>query len=75
MQYYIIADDEIGRQVKSLLITKAREGVQVRVLYDDVGSWNVKEKFFREMKAAGIEVYSFLRVAFPIAAFSSGYCP
>ena len=73
MQYYIIADDEIGRQVKSLLITKAREGVQVRVLYDDVGSWNVKEKFFREMKAAGIEVYSFLRVAFPVLTSKVNY--
>lgn len=73
IQYYIFADDEIGRQVKNLLMAKAREGVQVRVLYDDVGSWNVKERFFREMKAAGIEVYAFLRVAFPVLTSKVNY--
>ena len=36
------------------------------MLYDDVGCWNVKDGFFKEMKEAGIEVYAFLRVAFPV---------
>ena len=66
LQYYIFCDDEIGNQVKNALMAKAKEGVQVRVLYDDVGSWNVKRQFFDEMKESGIEVYSFLRVVFPI---------
>ena len=65
IQYYIFCDDEIGNQVKHLLIEKAKEGVQVRVLYDDEGCWNVKDRFFKEMKEAGIEVHAFLRVAFP----------
>ena len=65
IQYYIFCDDEIGRQVQQLLIRKAREGIKVRVLYDDVGCWNVKDRFFKEMQAAGIEVHAFLRVAFP----------
>ncbi len=73
LQYYIFLDDEIGNKVKDVLIDKAKEGVEVRVLYDDVGSWNVKESFFKEMKAAGIEVYPFLKVAFPIFTSKVNY--
>ena len=73
IQYYIFADDEIGRQVKDALISKAKEGVEVRVLYDDVGSWNVKQRFFQEMQNAGIEVYAFLKVAFPVFSSKVNY--
>ena len=73
LQYYIFCDDEIGNQVKNALIAKAKEGVQVRVLYDDVGSWNVKRQFFDEMKESGIEVYSFLQVVFPIFTSKVNY--
>ena len=73
LQYYIFADDEIGRKVKMALIAKAKEGVEVRVLYDDVGSWNVKRKFFQEMQQSGIEVYAFLRVAFPVFSSKVNY--
>ncbi|MDR1879721.1 MAG: cardiolipin synthase [Tannerellaceae bacterium] len=72
-QYYIFNDDVIGNQVKALLIGKAKEGVEVRVLYDDVGSWSVKKPFFEEMKAAGIEVFSFLKVAFPLLTSKVNY--
>ena len=64
IQYYIFCDDEVGNKVKKLLIEKAKEGVEVRVLYDDVGCWNVKDKFFKEMSDAGIEVHAFLKWRF-----------
>jgi len=73
IQYYIFCDDEIGCQIKEALITKAREGVQVRVLYDDVGSWNVKNIFFKEMQESGIEIYSFLKVVFPVFTSKVNY--
>lgn len=73
LQYYIFADDEIGRKVQKLLIAKANEGVEVRVLYDDVGSWNVKKRFYQDMEKAGIEVYAFLRVAFPLLTSKVNY--
>ena len=73
LQYYIFCDDEIGKEVQQILIQKAKEGIQVRVLYDDVGCWNVKDKFFKEMKRAGIKVYPFLRVAFPIFSSKVNY--
>ncbi|WP_459188630.1 cardiolipin synthase [Parabacteroides sp. APC149_11_2_Y6] len=73
LQYYIFCDDKIGNIIKELLIAKAREGVEVRVLYDDVGCWKVKEKFFKEMQEAGIEVYAFLKVAFPVLTSKVNY--
>lgn len=73
IQYYIFCDDEIGRKVREALIQKAKEGVKVRVLYDDVGCWNVKDRFFKEMKKAGIEVYAFLQVVFPIFTSKVNY--
>ena len=73
LQYYIFCDDESGNQLKQLLIKKVNEGVEVRVLYDDVGCWNVKHAFFKEMKQAGIEVYPFLKVAFPVFSSKVNY--
>lgn len=73
LQYYIFCDDEIGNQVKEALIAKAKAGIEVRVLYDDVGCWNVKDKFFKEMKNAGIEIYAFLKVVFPVFTSKVNY--
>lgn len=73
LQYYIFCDDEIGNRIKKALIRKVKEGVEVRVLYDDVGCWNVKDRFFKEMEEAGIEVYAFLKVAFPIFTSKVNY--
>lgn len=73
IQYYIFADDETGCALRDLLVQKVKEGVRVRVLYDDVGCWNVHNRFFREMKQAGIEVYPFLRVAFPTLTSKVNY--
>lgn len=65
LQYYIFLDDAIGRLVRDALIDKAREGIEVRVIYDDVGTWKASNNFFEEMRDAGIEVRSFLKVRFP----------
>lgn len=73
IQYYIFNDDEIGNQVKKVLMAKAKDGVKVRLLYDDVGSWAVKKQFFHEMQEAGVEVFSFLRVVFPVFTSKVNY--
>ncbi len=62
---YIFADDALGRLVSDSLIDKARQGVEVRVIYDDVGCWNVSRHFFERMREEGIEVCPFLPVRFP----------
>ncbi len=62
---YIFEDDALGQLVADALIDKAREGVHVRVIYDDVGCWNVNHSFFEHMREEGIEVAPFLPVRFP----------
>ncbi len=62
---YIFEDDALGRLVADALISKVREGVQVRVIYDDVGCWKVPRRFFEHMREEGIEVAPFLPVRFP----------
>ena len=65
VEFYIFEDDAVGSLVKDSLIDKAREGVEIRVLYDDVGCWKVPHRFYDEMREAGIEVHGFLKVRFP----------
>ena len=65
MEFYIFEDDETGRLVRDVLIEKAHQGVEVRLIYDDVGCWKVPNAFFAEMRDAGIDVCSFLKVRFP----------
>ena len=62
---YIFADDALGTLIADALIAKAREGVEIRVIYDDVGCWNVKRQFFERMREEGIEVVAFMPVHFP----------
>lgn len=62
---YIFDDDALGRLVADALIDRARRGVEVRVIYDDVGCWNTKHRFFERMREEGIEVCPFLPVRFP----------
>ena len=65
LEYYVFENDSIGRIVASILAEKAAEGVEVRLIYDDVGSWHPKRRFVKRMRDAGIEVECFLPVAFP----------
>lgn len=69
VQYFIIEDDAVGRQLIDLLKKKALEGVQVRVLYDYVGSFYMRPRVLKEMRHAGIEVHPFLKVTPANVAF------
>ena len=69
VQYFIIEDDAVGRQLIDLLKRKALEGVQVRLLYDYVGSFYMRPRVLKEMRRAGIEVHPFLEVTPANVAF------
>ena len=70
---FIIASASLGHIVADALIDKARQGVEVRVIYDDVGSWKTKNRFFERMRAEGIEVYPFMPVRFPVFTSKVNY--
>ena len=65
LQFYIFEDDNIGKEISHILIEKAKQGVEVRVIYDHVGCFKVSKRFYREMAEAGIEVHPFFKVTFP----------
>ena len=65
LQYYIFQDDRLGKEIAEILMEKAREGLEVKVIYDHVGSFSSKNKFFTRMKEAGVRLHPFFRVTFP----------
>ncbi len=58
-QFYIVHDDEIGRQYKDRLVAAARRGVTVRFLYDTIGSMKLPKAYKRELEAAGVCICPF----------------
>ncbi len=66
MQFYIFENDDFGRKIASILAEKARQGIEVRLIYDSVGCWSVNKDFFEQMRCAGVYVESFLKVRFPL---------
>jgi cardiolipin synthase len=67
MEYYIFSYDDVGKKVIDILIDKAKQGVEVRIIIDDFGSAHNK-KMVRRLKKAKIEIYRFMPVTFPFLA-------
>ena len=65
LQYYIFSDDNLGYEIADILMRKAQEGVQVKVIYDHVGSFSASDKFFKRMREAGVDAHPFFKVTFP----------
>ncbi|WP_282044494.1 cardiolipin synthase [Winogradskyella flava] len=63
MEYFIIKDDKIGTKLLKLLCDRAQDGVEVRVIIDDVGS-SISSRMKRQLKDAGVEMFSFMPVLF-----------
>ena len=65
LQYYIFNDDHIGHEIAEILKRKARLGLDVKVIYDHIGSFSAKNSFWRDMQEAGVDTHPFFRVNFP----------
>jgi len=65
-EFYIWRDDTSGRQITAALAERARAGVQVRILIDQLGSWGLDREHFREVLDAGGELAIFGPVRVPI---------
>ncbi|SEO14629.1 cardiolipin synthase [Paenibacillus sp. OV219] len=66
VESYTIRHDSVGQQLKELLLARARAGVEVRVIYDGIGSVELSDKYVEELRLAGVEIQCFLppRIAF-----------
>src|SRR5690606_37922601 len=51
LEYYIYENDKIGNEIAEILIQKAKEGVEVRFIYDDFGSRSIRKTIVRKLKA------------------------
>lgn len=59
VNFYIVKNDKVGEKFKELLIEKAREGIEVWFLFDEIGSHKLPRKYLRELKQAGVRCESF----------------
>lgn len=73
LEYYIFDNDEIGNEIVDILNKKAQNGVEIRMIVDDVGSWELKRSFFQRLESYGIEVKCFLQVRFPLFTSKVNY--
>lgn len=73
IEFYIVEDDTLGNQLREILIRKAREGVEVRFIYDDVGSWALPKKYLRSLQEAGVQIDCFMKVRFPHLTSRANY--
>ena len=64
LEYYIFENGVIGDEIKTILMEKARQGVEVRFVYDDFGSKDIKRRWLRELRASGAQVFPFYRIRF-----------
>lgn len=65
IEYFIVKNDNIGNEIKDILIKKAKEGLEVRFIYDSVGSWKLGKKYINDLKDAGVDVVGYLPVFLP----------
>lgn len=63
LEYFVLSDDELGLEIIDILCAKAKQGIQVRLIYDDVGS-DISSKKKREMTSSGVKHYPFMPVLF-----------
>jgi cardiolipin synthase len=65
MEFYRFESDILGMKFCDVLMEKAKQGVKVRIIYDDVGSWSLSNRLIKKMRSGGVEVYPFMPVRFP----------
>ncbi len=59
LQYYIIRNDELWKEIEEVLIRKVRQGVKVRVLFDSMGCRSTRRSVWTRLEDAGVEVAEF----------------
>ena len=73
IQFYIFKDDDIGTQILDILCEKAKSGVEVRLLYDAVGSRLFSDKSINRIKESGVKVGSFFPAWMKLVNFNLNF--
>lgn len=73
MEYYIIRNDDLGNKLLSILVKKAEEGIEVRLLYDSVGGRQITRDKIEELKSSGVKIAVFFASKLPFFNFKINY--
>lgn len=73
IEYYIFRDDKLGQILKKILLQKAKEGVNVSIVYDDMGCFGNHPSFFNDMRKAGININCFFPSYIPFLKRRANY--
>lgn len=74
MEYFIVSEGKVWGDILEILTQKAKEGVEVKLLFDDFGTLRINTHAFREeMKARGLEMYIFNPIHKNIVSMSFNY--
>ena len=73
IEFYRWESDNIGEEFRTALIKKAGEGIRIRLIYDDVGSWKLSKAYIKSLLDVGIQIYPFMRVRFPYFTSTVNY--
>ena len=64
LEYYILRDDDLGKEIVEELTQKASEGVEVRVLYDNMGNLFLARNFYEKLRKMGGQAIPFIAPRF-----------
>lgn len=73
VQVYILRDDDLGRDLKTRLMRRARDGLRVYVLFDEIGSYGLPSDFIAELRSAGVVVRPFGTTQGPVNRFQLNF--
>lgn len=63
IEFYIISEGTLWKKVEDIITKKAREGVEIKILYDDMGAiGRLKTKTIKKLNALGIQTGSFNKI-------------
>lgn len=73
LEYYIIENGELAKELHEILVERAKAGVEIRIIYDGVGSWKLSQDYINSLREVGIKIHPFLPVQFPILTSRINY--
>lgn len=73
IEYYTFEDDNIGKELGEILMQKVSEGVEVRLIYDDVGSHALSKGYIDKLREAGVQAVCFYEIKFYLLANRLNY--
>lgn len=73
LDFFRIQPGEIWEKILNILLNKAKEGVAVRIIYDDVGSWKIKRSYAKKLRRNKIDIKPFMPIFLPRFANKVNY--